>query len=462
MAEVETVVLPSSLVDDILSYVTLRYPSKSFGYLAAGPDGSQPHEFVGFEDNIRNEERWRQDFESRGRYFVDHPDAGFVATEEESWRVQRHLARRDLHEVAMFHTHRRHPGNFSEIDYELHVSRSAWMWHLVISLRNVTMPQLRAFRTSGRGVCELRLVIAGPAARTRRDSISRAQGDRARRAWRDVLTLDSHGLPRCRDAARVMCAINGIARYPDQYDEHVTLGFLRHAEDRYATYVAPHMTALDGGEFDMGTESARHFCGETPRHRVAVSPFQLSRFAVTNEIYATLDPTHATSPTGRQLPVVGVSWVDAALCAAWVGCRLPTEAEWEFACAAGSPGQWCCTETSLVRHAWYSENADQVRHPAGTREPNVFGLSDMHGNVWEWCQDTYFPDYYARSPMRDPVAADGVSTGLADSPHKVSRGGSFLSLAEMCRTRYRLHDPTAYTASDLGFRLARNWPDNGG
>ena len=86
----------------------------------------------------------------------------------------------------------------------------------------------------------------------------------------------------------------------------------------------------------------------------------------------------------------------------------------------------------------------------GTREPNSFGLFDLHGNVWEWCQDSYDQDYYFCSPVVDPLK---IASPIVD---KVSRGGGMLALSEMCRTRYRFHEPPAFRAADLGFRLAKS------
>ncbi|KOX16381.1 hypothetical protein ADK67_40155 [Saccharothrix sp. NRRL B-16348] len=253
---------------------------------------------------------------------------------------------------------------------------------------------------------------------------------------------------------------------PDRgpYEEHVVSGLFLGAGERFDEFIAPDLVRVDGGAFEMGSDpaSARHFCGETPRHQVVLSPLLLSRFAVTNGQYARFDPARATSAAERDLPVVGVSWHDAALFAAWMGGRLPTEAEWERACGNGSPDQWCCPEPLLPRHAWYSENAHGEPHVVGTRKPNDLGLHDMHGNVWEWCADDFRPDFYARSPRHDPIAT-GSTAGTARAPDKVSRGGSFLSLPEMCRTRFRLHDPAGYSAGDLGFRMAGTpRPDNGG
>jgi proteasome lid subunit RPN8/RPN11 len=156
------ILLPAELHHRLLRTVLGRYPQKSFGYLTSNSLPDRPTDFVVFEENIRNADDWRGVFESRGRYFVDHPDAGFVATPEESWRVQKYLLEKNLIEVAVFHTHLRHPGNFSDIDYDLHVSRFGFLWHLIISLRNLLMPQMRAFAVSKEGVRELEIRVLQP------------------------------------------------------------------------------------------------------------------------------------------------------------------------------------------------------------------------------------------------------------------------------------------------------------
>jgi formylglycine-generating enzyme required for sulfatase activity len=274
---------------------------------------------------------------------------------------------------------------------------------------------------------------------------------------REALALDSAGLPVCRDSAAVLRALRAIHHLGDEiYDELVRSGFLAGAAERRSA-VLPLLRRFGDARFDMGTPvaGARHFSGETPRHTVELSAFLLAEIPVTSDLFGLLDPGCRDLPDvlGRA-PVVNVSWFDAALFAAWVGCRLPTEAEWEFACGAGTSDEWCCVEADLPRYAWYSENAAGEIHPAGTREPNEFGLMDMHGNVWEWCEDHYSQDFYSRSPARDPVNDGAPADQLRSDVHRVSRGGGFLALSEMCRVRYRLHDPASYYAMDLGFRLA--------
>jgi proteasome lid subunit RPN8/RPN11 len=177
MAEAQALVFGRALYDRLIAVAVDRHPVKSFGYLVSGGPAHRPADFVLFQENERNDARWQPEFWSRGRYFVDNDDAGFVANPEESWRVQKWLMAKGLFEVGVFHTHRRHPANFSSIDYDMHVSRFDNLWHLIISLRNVAIPQVRAFAVSPRGVRELELLVAaedGPA--DRREEVPGALG----------------------------------------------------------------------------------------------------------------------------------------------------------------------------------------------------------------------------------------------------------------------------------------------
>jgi formylglycine-generating enzyme len=270
-----------------------------------------------------------------------------------------------------------------------------------------------------------------------------------------ILALDRRGRPVCRNHPLILQTIAALLETHNgtAIDEILVHGFLRQSRERYEEHVAPQLEMVHEVEFEMGTahSAARHFCGETPRHSVHLSPFLISCYLVTNELYALFDQSRLDFATrDRRRPVVGVTWIDASLFALWMGCRLPTEAEWEFACGLGSSSEWCCAaEEDLFQHAWFSENAGGTVQWIGTREPNALGLCDFHGNVWEWCADAYDASYYARAPTRDPVNNDS-----GGGTHRVCRGGSVHALAEMCRTRYRLHEPCHFWAGDLGFRLA--------
>jgi formylglycine-generating enzyme required for sulfatase activity len=280
------------------------------------------------------------------------------------------------------------------------------------------------------------------------------------REAREALRLDSAGFPRCLENREVLQALAVIAALGggDAADEIVLNGFLAGAAERYAEHVEPWMRVIGGACFSMGggVSGIAYFQGESPRHLVRLSPFAISGVPVTNALYALFDPRRALPRAMNDQPVVDVTWYDAAMCAAWFGCILPTEAQWEFACGAGAAEQWCCAEPDLPSYAWYSENAAGTVHPVATRAPNVLGLFDLHGQVWEWCRDDYDVAFYARAPGHDPVNLAPPAERHPPERHKVTRGGSFYSLAEMCRTRFRFHEPAGFWAPDLGFRMVRN------
>jgi formylglycine-generating enzyme required for sulfatase activity len=120
--------------------------------------------------------------------------------------------------------------------------------------------------------------------------------------------------------------------------------------------------------------------------------------------------------------------------------RLPTEAEWEYACRAGTTGDYAGNHADM---AWYDKNSGYKTHPVGTRQPNGFGLHDMHGNVLEWCQDWYDASYYASSPATDPQ-------GPGSGQYRVLRGGQWDLNASYLRSAHRLDYPPV---GRFGFRV---------
>jgi proteasome lid subunit RPN8/RPN11 len=153
----DPVVLSPAIHSRLVAAVRRRFPEKAFGYLISDVDRMTPTDFVMFESNHRNHSVWQGKFHSYGRYFVDHDDAGFVATPEESWRLQKQIWDRGMWEVGVFHSHRRHPANFSQIDFEMHMQRFDTLWHMVISMREPALPQVRVFAVSSGRVRELRV-----------------------------------------------------------------------------------------------------------------------------------------------------------------------------------------------------------------------------------------------------------------------------------------------------------------
>jgi formylglycine-generating enzyme required for sulfatase activity len=147
---------------------------------------------------------------------------------------------------------------------------------------------------------------------------------------------------------------------------------------------------------------------------------------------------------------------------------LPTDAQWEYACRAGSQTRFYFgdDEKELVDYAWFKTNAGPGvagygTHPIGEKnKPNGYGLHDMHGNVFNWCQDWYGKRYYSTSPINDPKGpVEGEIVKSLNSVARVMRGGSWSHLAEYCRSGHRDHDAPGDRYSDLGFRVVIAYPD---
>jgi formylglycine-generating enzyme required for sulfatase activity len=225
----------------------------------------------------------------------------------------------------------------------------------------------------------------------------------------------------------------------------------------------PEMIELPAGEFLMGCATGA--ANECPVHRVALTRFALSRYAVTNRLYQFfLNETGRTAPPGfsdarfnqPEQPVTSVSWFDAAAYCAWLSTRtgqayrLPTEAEWEYAARGGMEAKlypWGDAPPHLQPR--YAELWRTGPEPVGARAPNAFGLYDLAENVHEWCADWYDAAYYAVAPLHNPP---GPSSGV----RRASRGGSWRHQIKIARVAARSSLPPAYQYSDYGFRCARS------
>jgi len=211
------------------------------------------------------------------------------------------------------------------------------------------------------------------------------------------------------------------------------------------------------GEFMMGSpdsEKDRH-SDEGPQHRVRISKgFYMSVTEVTQAQCKAVMGSNPSSFQGDDLPVEQASWNDAIeFCnklsqKEGKGYRLPTEAEWEYACRAGSTTRFYFGDgdSQLSHYAWYDVNSGSKTHRVGKKKPNAFGLYDMHGNVLEWCSDWYDAGYYSQSPGDDPK---GPSTGQ----YRVFRGGRWGSSANSCRVAARNFLTPVDCSFSLGFRL---------
>jgi serine/threonine protein kinase/formylglycine-generating enzyme required for sulfatase activity len=244
---------------------------------------------------------------------------------------------------------------------------------------------------------------------------------------------------------------------------------------------------IPAGTFLMGSPKGVGQNDERPQHKVTIrQPFYLAICPVTQRQYAKLmgkNPSHfAATGDGKdkvarmdtsRFPVESVSWFESVqFCnalsqaeglkpyykvqgeqveiAGGDGFRLPTEAEWEYACRAGTllPYGFRGGEQELSGYGWYNKNSDGRTHAVGEARANWNGLHDMHGNVWEWVWDSYEADYYLRSPTADPL-------GPSQTAGRVYRGGCWRSSPRDCRSAFRFRGNPGSRYYDLGFRVAR-------
>jgi len=149
-------------------------------------------------------------------------------------------------------------------------------------------------------------------------------------------------------------------------------------------------------------------------------------------------------------PVVLVSWDDANAYCKWAGCRLPTEAEYEYAIRGGTTTQWFWGEdvSQASYFAWSEENSEKMTHPVGKKKPNPYGLYDIVGNVWEWCSDRWDPKYYVNSPKNNP---QGSEKGTL----RVLRGGSWNYNRRFLMAAARIGNEPGNCDNMQGFRCAR-------
>ncbi len=239
------------------------------------------------------------------------------------------------------------------------------------------------------------------------------------------------------------------------------------------------MVLIPAGWSEMGNSREAN---ESPVHRVWVDAFLMDKYEVTQELYDKLIQGNPSHFKGPQNPVEQMSWAHAALyCNARSsaeglepcydeasgecnfqknGYRLPTEAEWEYACRAGTDtDRFFGREPRRLRdYAWCAENSLERTHPVGQKKPNSWGLYDIYGNVAEWCNDIYDENYYQNSPEKNPQ-------GPAEGEKYVLRGGSWGSSADSCRSAYRVgEDPgfqdACFARDNIGFRCVRNAPEN--
>lgn len=212
---------------------------------------------------------------------------------------------------------------------------------------------------------------------------------------------------------------------------------------------------IKGGDFMMGspaTEKGRQ-PAESPQHKVYVDNFHMACFVVTQEQYLQIMGENPSDLVGENCPVDGVSWEDAQIFIKKLNSfnntsyRLPTETEWEYACRANTSTRFFFGDDITLEQVNHGPKVSCQNTQAGRHPANSFGLYDMHGNVYEWCEDTWH-DNYLEAPTNGSAWIDGTTD------HKVYRGGAWNASAHFVRSAYRFHRPKTSSYYNIGFRLA--------
>ena len=233
----------------------------------------------------------------------------------------------------------------------------------------------------------------------------------------------------------------------------------------YTNTIGMKLVNIPAGEFMMGSPDTEesHEGNEAPQHKVRITrAFFMGAYEVTQAEYEKVVGDNPAHYPNAGNPVEEVPWAEAAQFCKRLSARegveyhLPTEAQWEYACRAGTTTPFYTGDTISTDQANYNGNfaygdGKKGRYrekptPVGSFAPNPFGLYDMHGNLWEWCQDWYGKSYYSQSPIEDP---QGPSSGLV----RVLRGGCWLYAVRQMRSANRHWYVPTHWSSNIGFRV---------
>jgi formylglycine-generating enzyme required for sulfatase activity len=272
-----------------------------------------------------------------------------------------------------------------------------------------------------------------------------------------IQRINNHVIERVGDFST---SVVGDSPIPPQTQPETAPGNKTSFTENLADGIKLEMVSLPAGKFLMGSSDSDR---EKPPHQVKVNSFAIGKYPITQAQYQAVmgtNPSHFKNwfKNNPQNPVEKVSWNDAqAFCQKLSQItgktyRLPTEAEWEYACRAGTTTRYYFGDNAnqLGDYAWGRENSNSTTHPVGQKKPNGWGLYDMSGNVWEWCEDDWH-DSYAGAPDDGTAWIDNDNRSQSK---KCLRGGSWGSSPNFCRSAVRVRNFPDILGSNHGFRVA--------
>lgn len=263
---------------------------------------------------------------------------------------------------------------------------------------------------------------------------------------------------------------NDLVKKPENLSKSIT----KEEKNLHKLHSLGNFIQIPQGNFEMGSND---YSDESPAHIVRIYyDFAISKYLVTVKEYIefanetnTNYPEWLTNRSNAKLitmshyknanlnddaPIVGVSWENAKAYCKWKSqkegklYRLPTESEWEYCCRAGTHTRYSFGNDSndLDRYAWYNQNANKMAHSVGSKKSNKWDIYDMHGNVWEWCEDVWNKNY-------DLAPRDGSANKVGNANVKVLRGGSWADSSRYVRSSNRNGYDIDGCDNDLGFRV---------
>ncbi|NCR00804.1 MAG: SUMF1/EgtB/PvdO family nonheme iron enzyme [Microcystis aeruginosa L211-101] len=268
-----------------------------------------------------------------------------------------------------------------------------------------------------------------------------------------IQRINDHVIERVRDFST---SVVGDSPIPPQTQPETAPGNKTSFTENLANGIRLEMVSLPAGKFLMGSSERDN---EKPPHQVKVNSFAIGKYPITQAQYqAVMGNNPSRFKNNPQNPVEDVSWNDAqAFCQKLSQItgktyRLPTEAEWEYACRAGTTTRYYFgdDDNQLGDYAWGTENSNRTTHPVGQKKPNGWGLYDMSGNVWEWCEDDWH-NSYAGAPDDGTAWLDNDNRSQSV---KCLRGGSWGNNPVSCRSANRLRSNPGFHSFDIGFRVA--------